>query len=167
VSGSVERPPLATDTKADLDLAFTAESEDVTQLAVTVSNVPDKLFAVETALRGFLQSEAAYALRVALDAYVINAIQASAPPTGSTGATLVEKIRHAVGAARDLGASPSVVGVSPTISIDLDLSASGPSGLDYLFPASGIRAARARSGASRSARLEFEAFCKVRDVSGL
>ena len=132
VSGSIERDPMATTEKAELALALSAESEDVKQLAVTVSDVPEKLFAAEPALNGFLREEIGYALRVALDAYVVGALEGSAPPAGLTGANLVEQVRNALSAARANGANPSTLALSPADASGLDLTTVGSDGL-YLF----------------------------------
>ena len=125
LTGSVERDPLSTADKAELGLAFTAESEDVKQLAVTVTDVPDKLFAAEPSLDGFLREEMAYALRVALDSYVTQTITVATTEHGLTGSTLIEQARHGVRAARANGALPRLLAVSPEDAAELDLSQTG------------------------------------------
>lgn len=132
VTGEVLRDPLATTDKSELGLSLTAESEDVKQLATTVTEVPDKLFSAEPALDGFLRNEMAYALNVALDAYVISVIEASAPPAGLTGPTLIEQSRFAVAAARALGSNPKVLALDPETAADLDVMTSG-SDAAYVF----------------------------------
>jgi len=97
-----------------------------------VTEIPLKLFEAEPALNAFLRTEMSYALSAALDAYAVSGIQASAPPTGKVGMTLVEQIRRAVAASRALGANPNVLVLdAATDAVDLDLATDPASG--YIF----------------------------------
>ena len=86
VTGTAERDPMSTATKAKLDTDIDLETRDVRQFALTLDDIPNKLFdAVEEPLGAFLEREGRYALDKSLDAHVLAAINASAPPFGQTG----------------------------------------------------------------------------------
>jgi len=127
----VERAPAATSQKADLGASVTAATPAVRQFAVTQDELPKVLFDNRVALQAYLEQEARRQLDLAIDEHVLARIAAAGPATGSTGSTLIEKVRNAVAASRALGASPSVLAVNPTDAVELDLSTDGASG--YVF----------------------------------
>ena len=121
----VERDPTSTAEKAVLDIDVDVETNDIRQFAVTIDEVPVKLFDVEPALREFLGREGRYALDKALDAHVIAQIEAATPPSGSSGPMLIEQARNAVASSRALGANPTVLALNPTDAAALDLTTTG------------------------------------------
>jgi hypothetical protein len=125
----IERAPTATDPKAELDANVGWEQKDLRQFAITMDDVPVKILEAENQLRELLESEMRYRLDLALDAHVISAIQAAAPPAGLTGTTMVEQVRNAVAGSRALGANPSVLLLSPADAAALDLTTTGADGM--------------------------------------
>jgi hypothetical protein len=121
VTGSIERGLSATTGKAELDVSIEAVSDDLRQMAVVISDVPNALLEAEGTLRGFLASEMALQLDQALDAHVLAAIAAANPTAGNTGATLPERLRHAKAAMNAKGANPRVALISPADAVALDL----------------------------------------------
>lgn len=132
VTGSVERDPVATTTKAKLDLSIELATESARQFAVVIDDVPNKLFEVEPALMGFLNNELGYQVNLAVDAHALAQITAATPPSGSTGTGLIAQIRHAISAMRGQGANPTIVALNPTDAATLDLTTSSGSG-EYVF----------------------------------
>jgi hypothetical protein len=128
----VERPVDATTEKADVPATVALATPQVRQFAVTIHDVPAKLFDNFGALTAFLEQEMRRRLDLAIDEHVVGKIVAATPPSGSTGTGLVEQVRHAVAASRALGASPSVLALNPTDAAALDLTTVGADGL-YLF----------------------------------
>jgi hypothetical protein len=134
VTGSVERDPIATTSKAKLGLAVSLENLPLKQFAVVVNEVPAKLFDFIPIFQQFLVSELSYQISLALDAHVLAEIAAASPPTSKEGSTLIEQCRNAVAAMRKLGAKPSVLALSPADAAALDVQKSGTEGLEqYIF----------------------------------
>jgi hypothetical protein len=133
VTGAVERDPVSTASKAKLALAVTLETPPLKQQALIVDGVPAKLLEIE-GFDLFLRNELAYQLSLSLDKHVLAQIAAAAPPTGSTGPTLIEKARNGVSAMRALGGVPRVLALSPTDAAALDVQKTGTAGLEqYVF----------------------------------
>ena len=128
----LERDPLATDPKAELDANVDWEQKDLRQFAITMDDVPVKLLEAEDQLRALLEGEMQYRLDLALDQHVISGIGAATPPSGSTGTGLIEQTRNAVAASRALGANPSVLLLNPEDAANLDLTKATGSG-EYVF----------------------------------
>jgi HK97 family phage major capsid protein len=80
-----------------------------------------------------MESEGRFVIEQSLDAHVLAQIVAAAPPFGTTGATLVDKIRNGVAAMRATGANPTIVVLNPTDAAALDLLADAGG---YVFPLS-------------------------------
>ena len=108
VSG-IERVPISTEEKAELEATIGWDSKDLKQFAVTLDNVPQAILDAEDQLRGVLETEMKYRVNLALDQHVVTGIEAAAPPSGKTGSTLIEQTRNAVAASRALGANPTVL----------------------------------------------------------
>ncbi len=135
VTGSIERDPASTAAKATLALSVTLETPPLKQLALLVEDVPVKLLEIE-GFDAFLRNELAYQLSRSLDAHVLAQITAASPPTGSTGATLIEQARNGVSAMRALGGVPRVLALSPEAAAALDVQKTGAEGLEqYVFGA--------------------------------
>jgi len=130
VTGDVERDPISTDAKAQLNIEVTAETLPLKQVAVVLEHVPVKLVEALDTFEAFLQNEMAFQLRLALDAHVAAALAASEPVKGETGDDLIAKIRYGVEAARAAGAKPSVLAVAPAVATTLDLVKTD---LGYIF----------------------------------
>ena len=133
VTGSVERDLIGTTEKAELDLEVQYVSDPLRQAAVVIKNIPNALLDAAAALRVFLQSEGQYQVDAAVDAHVMTAIDGADTMTGSTGTTLVQKIRNAIGAHRAAGYNPTIAVVDPTDAAALDLYATGTDGA-HAFP---------------------------------
>jgi hypothetical protein len=125
VTGSVERDPVATTAKAELDLSIELATESLRQVAAVVSDVPNALFSAEPALGGFMSNELAYQLDQAVDAHVLAQIDAADVPEGLVGTTLIEQVRAGVSAARANGANPSLLVVDADTAVALDTFTTG------------------------------------------
>jgi hypothetical protein len=135
VVGSVERDPVAlTPEKATLALELELVNTPLRQFAVICDEIPFKLFDYAPTLQAWLQSEMSYQISLALDQHVLAQILAASPPSGSSGATLIEKARNGVKEARKVGANPRVLALNPDDSADLDVQKTGTEGLQqYIF----------------------------------
>jgi hypothetical protein len=140
VSGAVERDPMATTAKAELGATVGWDSKDLRQFAVTLDEIPVKVLEVEDQLRALLESEARYRIDLAFDDHVVSAIEAAAPPSGSTGTGMISQVRNAVAASRDLGANPTTLLLNPTDAAALDLTTTGADGM-FLFATRGTGSA--------------------------
>src|SRR5690625_2448250 len=109
VDGTIERDLDATSAKATLAVAIEHVVEEVRQLAVLVEDIPTALLESMQGAQAFFNSEATYQLNQALDAHVYTSILAANPPTGDTGANIVEQVRHAVAAMRSVGSVPRLL----------------------------------------------------------
>lgn len=125
VTGDVERDPVATTTKAELDVSIELATESLRQVAAVVSDVPNALFSAEPALRGFLANELGYQLDQAVDAHVLAQIDAADVPEGLVGATLIEQVRAGVSEARANGANPTLLVVDAEMAVALDTFTTG------------------------------------------
>jgi hypothetical protein len=138
VTGSVERDPVATTDKAELDVSIEAVNEEVRQLAVLISDVPNAVFEAEATLRQFLMSEMRLQINEALDQHIISRIYEAEPQSGDTGADLVAKIRNGLAAARTLGSNPTVLVLPPADAAALDLLTDDGG---YVFPLGAVNSA--------------------------
>jgi hypothetical protein len=118
----VERPVDATTTKATLTPVVSLASPQARQFAIVLDAVPSQLFDSQSALRQLLSVEVGRRLSENFDSHVVDKIEAAAPPTASTGADLLAKIRNGIADARDLGCEPSVIALTPSDAASLDLT---------------------------------------------
>lgn len=127
VSGTIERSPSATGTKADLATTTTLVNDPMKQFAITISDIPNVLFNSTPMLASFMQQQAEFELEKALDAHVLAQIVAATPPFGNTGTGLIAQIRSGIKTMRAAGAQPTLLVVNPTDSetIDTTLTAVG------------------------------------------
>jgi hypothetical protein len=132
VTGSVERDPVATTSKAKLGLEVELVSAPLKQFAVVIEKVPAKLFDFIPVFQAFLNNEAAYQVSLALDAHCLAQIAAATPASGLEGATLIEQARNGVAAMRERGANPTVLALNPTDAAALDVQKSTGSA-EYIF----------------------------------
>jgi hypothetical protein len=131
VTGSVERAVDATSDKAVLTTTVALVNAAVKGLAVTIDGVPNAVLQSVSMLSAFLAGEGQYQIEQALDAHVLAQIVAAAPPFGTTGTTLVDKIRNGIATMRATGANPSIVVLNPADAASLDLLADAGG---YVFP---------------------------------
>jgi hypothetical protein len=96
VTGSVSRAIDATTTKAELGVTVVHGLEVLQQLAILASSIPNALLEDMNQLSDFLQAEMRFQVFSALDAHIVAQLIAASPPTFSTGANDVEKLRYAV-----------------------------------------------------------------------
>jgi hypothetical protein len=135
VTGTVKRALDATSTKADVNVTLVHGLNALSQFAVTLSSIPNALLEDIVSLREFLQQEGVFQVSKGLDEHVIDQIIAASPPSGATGTGLLEEVRHAVGAMRDVGANPTILALSTADAVSLDLAVTpSPSTGPYLFP---------------------------------
>ncbi len=120
VSGTIERSPSATGTKADLATTTTLANDPMKQFAITISDIPNILFNSTPMLAQYMQQQAEFELEKALDAHVLAQIVAATPPFGNSGTGLITQIRKGLTAMRATGAAPSLLVVNPTDSELLD-----------------------------------------------
>ena len=99
--------------------------EDLAQVAIVVDEVPNAILAADRTLQQLLQTQMRAELDRAIDEHVVDQITAAGPLSGSTGATLIEKLRAAVGSLRAAGHNPTVVAVNPDDSAGLDTLTTG------------------------------------------
>jgi hypothetical protein len=132
VTGDIERDVDATTDKATLDVDFDHDVQPVKTLAIMIEDIPNALLTSLPASREFFQVEARHAIEQALDVHVYDQIIAAGPPSGITGANLVEQVRHGIAAMRALGSNPDVLVVNPDDAADLDLFKQ-PGTEDYAF----------------------------------
>jgi hypothetical protein len=91
--------------------------------AVTISAIPNEILSSVRALQAFLGAEGRFQVETAIDAHVLDQIVAASPPFGTTGTTLIDKVRNGIATMRATGANPTIIVLNPTDSASLDLSA--------------------------------------------
>ena len=124
-SGNVLRYPTDVTTKAEVDVELELVQEKVRQVAATISNVPNAILEAEITLRAFLQVQLRVKLDQAIDAHCVAAIDAASFHGGAVGADLISQIRNGIAAMNSLGTNPTIVALSPTDSVELDLFTTG------------------------------------------
>jgi hypothetical protein len=133
VTGDVERSPVDTSTKAEVDVELELASEEVRQIATTISAVPNAVLEADVTLRAFLQQQMRVKLDAAIDAHCISQIDAENTLGGGAGSNLIEQIRNGVSAMASAGTRPTIVALSPEDSVELDLFTVGAADNEYLF----------------------------------
>lgn len=131
VTGTVLRAVDALTDKANVDVTVTLAAEAIKQLAVTINSIPNQLLESVPQLNAFLSQEGLFQVQSALDTHVMAQIVAASPPFGTTGTTLVDKVRNGVATMRATGANPRIVVLNPTDAAGLDLLADAGG---YIFP---------------------------------
>ena len=136
VTGTVERALGQTDEKATLSVGIEHVTAEVRQFAVVLKDIPSAVLESLPTAQRFFETEARRALNQAIDQHCYNAIINANPPSGDTGADLIQRVRHAVAAMRSNGANPTVLALNPTDAVALDLAQqpSGDGDGDYIFP---------------------------------
>ena len=131
LTGTVKRALDATSDKANVDVTLALVTENLSEFAVTINDVPNAILESIELMRQFLNTEGRFQVEKALDAHVFAQIVAGSPPFGTSGADLIAKIRNGVATMRATGANPTVVVLNPTDAASLDLSADAGG---YVFP---------------------------------
>ena len=139
--GSPERDLDAVSTKANVSTTLSLVTENLSQFAVTVDEIPNAVLESISTARDWLNSEMAFQVQKALDSHCFSQMVASSPPFGNVGADTITRVRNAIAAMRAEGANPDLLVMNATDAAALDLSTSGAS-TPYLF------AVRAPGGAS-------------------
>ncbi|ACZ39687.1 DUF4200 domain-containing protein [Sphaerobacter thermophilus] len=136
VTGTVERDLDATTDKATLSVGIEHVVAEVRQFAVVLKDVPTAVLESLPTAQRFFETEARRALNQAIDQHCYNAIINANPPSGDTGADLIQQVRHGVAAMRSNGANPTVLALNPADAVALDLAQqpSGDGDGDYIFP---------------------------------
>lgn len=117
VAGAIERAVDAVTDKAVLTTTVALVTEAVRQLAVTIVGIPNAVLESVSMLTAFLSGEGQFQIEQSLDAHVMAQIVSAAPPFGTTGATLVDKIRNGIASMRAIGASPCSIRPTQQVSI--------------------------------------------------
>lgn len=133
LTGTVKRAVDATTDKASLDTTITLVNEALAQFAVVIEGIPLALFQSVSAFSAFLESEGRFQVEKAIDDHVLAQIIAATPAFGTSGTTMVEKVRNGIASMRTTGASPNVVVLNPTDAAALDLTADAGG---FVFPTS-------------------------------
>ena len=131
LTGTVKRALDATSDKANVDVTLALVSENLSEFAVTINDVPNAILESIELMRQFLNTEGRFQVERALDIHAFAQIVAASPPFGTSGADLIAKIRNGVATVRATGANPTVVVLNPTDAASLDLSADAGG---YVFP---------------------------------
>jgi hypothetical protein len=123
ITGTVERGLTATTDKATLGLTLTHVVEALKMQAIIIDAVPNAILESVDTMSAFLESEGRFQINRSLDTHVLAQIVAASPPFGTTGTTLIDKIRNGVASMRATGFNPTIVVLNPTDAASLDLSA--------------------------------------------
>ena len=132
LTGSVQRNLDAVTTKANVDTTLTLVSENLSQFAITVDQIPNAVLESISTARDWLNNEMQFQIQKALDAHCFSQIVASSPPFGTSGSDTISKVRNAIASMRAEVANPDLLVMNATDAAALDLSTSGTS-TPYLF----------------------------------
>ena len=121
--GTVKRNLDSTADKASVDVTVSLVTENLSQFAVTINDVPNAILESIDLMRQFLDGEGRFQVEKAIDTHVLAQVVAASPPFGTSGSDLISKIRNGISTMRSTGANPSIVVLNPTDAASLDLSA--------------------------------------------
>lgn len=95
--------------------------------------IPNQLFESEPALSAVLESSLGRELDQALDAHVLNQLEAAGIPTVSAGSSVMEKLAYAAADIRAAGGNPefAVISESDAIAVGMTTSEDMPSGYPF------------------------------------
>jgi len=130
----VERDPLSTAEKQELDVAIDLASEDMRQLAVVIKDIPNALIENVEGLTAFLNAEMERQINAALDAHVVAAILASTPDVSAgSGASVAEELRFAKAelAAKGLRANIAILPPAELAALDVMPAIEKPGAFPY------------------------------------
>jgi Phage capsid family len=129
-AGTIEREPTAVTGKATLAVTVTAVNTPVKQEAIILDAIPNAVLESVASFREFANAELRFQIAKALDLHVYTAVNTGAT-FGTTGATLVDKLRNAITAVQADGFTPDLAVLNPTDAAALDLTADAGG---YVFP---------------------------------
>jgi Phage capsid family len=129
-TGTIERDPVAVTGKATLNVTVTAVNTPVKQEALILDGIPNAVLESLTGFRAFADSELRFQIQKAIDAHVYTNVNANAT-FGTSGTTMVDKLRNAVTAVQADGFQPNLAVLNPTDAAALDLTADAGG---YVFP---------------------------------
>jgi hypothetical protein len=129
-TGTVERDPTAVTGKATLNVTVVAVNTAVKQEAVILDGVPNAILESVPSFREFAESELRFRLATALDLHTYSAVNLAAT-FGTSGTTMIEKLRNGITAMQADGYSPTLAVLNPTDAAALDLSADAGG---FVFP---------------------------------
>jgi hypothetical protein len=123
VTGTIERAPSATGTKATYQGTVVSVVSAAKQVALVATDVPAAIVEALPAFNAWLERELGQRIGRAVDDHVKTAILAATPAvTNKGGDPLFDAIRKAVTAMANAGAAPRLVAMNPTDSETLDLA---------------------------------------------
>lgn len=132
--GDIERDPVSTDPKAELNVEVDLAPSDVRQVAILVRDVPNALLEDIDSLAGFLAEEMRRQLQAAIDAHVVAAITDAGLSTSSGSAdSVAAELRYAKSelAAAGLGADLAILRPESAAAIDVMKEADLPARFPY------------------------------------
>lgn len=122
VTGTIERDPAATGTKATYDGTVTSVTDAVKQVALVAPDIPAAVVNALPAFGSWLDTELSQQIGRAVDAHVVGQIVTATPGVTNVGTDpLPDAVRKAVTAMRNAGANPSILVANPAQSEALDL----------------------------------------------
>jgi len=113
-SGTVQRVPTATTTKAEVDTTIAYETLDLVQWAATISTIPAQLLESQPKLASTLQAVLGVELEKSMDLHVYVKIDDSGAAVFSGGADVVTKLARGVTDLRRNGANADLAFVADT-----------------------------------------------------
>jgi hypothetical protein len=132
---SVERSsPMSVEAKAEVDIEITLDSDPLKQFALLAEHIPNQAFASVPALAAILAAALGRETQIALEAHVVEQIEAASPSPVSGGADILAQIRRGISDLQDSGVSGPFVAVISTEdqeAIDLTPSVDLPSGFPF------------------------------------
>jgi hypothetical protein len=132
VTGDIERAPESTAEKATLGLTISHVTTAVKQLALVIPGIPNQVLRSIESASAFLESEAVYQIRSALDAHVYAAILGATPGNSQTGTDMIAQVRNGITVMRAAGMNPNLLVLEPADAAALDLIVT-PGTADYQF----------------------------------
>lgn len=122
VTGTIERDPAATGTKATYDGTVTSVTDPVKQVALVAPDIPAAVVNALPAFGSWLDTELSQQIGRAVDKHVVDQVVAAVPGITNVGTDpLPDAVRKAVTAMRNAGANPSLLVANPAQSEALDL----------------------------------------------
>lgn len=122
VTGTIERDPAATGTKATYDGTVTSVTDAVKQVALVAPDIPAAVVNALPAFGSWLDTELSQQIGRAVDKHVVDQVVAAVPGITNVGTDpLPDAVRKAVTAMRNAGANPSLLVANPAQSEALDL----------------------------------------------
>lgn len=129
-TGTIERDPVSTAGKATLGVTVTAVNTAVKQEAIILDAIPNAVLESLDSFREFADAELRFQIQKAIDLHVYSSLNTGAS-FGTTGTTMIEKLRNAITAVQADGYTPDLAFLNPSDAAALDLSADAGG---FVFP---------------------------------